>query len=158
MTRSAPPAEIFCKNCGTAFALTELSGQHKQLIDSLAAKGASLAMVDCPRCQRSVPVELREEAKGEQWKCPMSHCDGWVNEISIDADHFWGCGECGCCWKKQENLIRDITASIKKFPYRAVFYQQANGTLRPSAVTAFPGDSAKFAGEPQDNYSRYQRD
>ncbi|MCL2713505.1 MAG: hypothetical protein FWD68_02640 [Alphaproteobacteria bacterium] len=98
-----------------------------------------------------------EPLSQERWKCPVSHCDGWVSHVGSDEIAFWGCGECGSVWLDKDNLVREAREIVARFPYRAAFHEDVGGRLRPSRMIGFPGNSEKVEGEPVDTYPDFER-
>lgn len=106
--------KIKCLKCQKIFDATV---QQEQFINQSKSKNMSLIFIECSECHRNVPVNpsdlllLQETPKIEKdspIKCPI--CDGMVSFIENDTDgNFYGCGECGSIWRKQENLMKDIS-------------------------------------------------
>lgn len=105
--------KIKCLKCQKIFDATT---QQEQFINQSKSKNMSLIFIECSDCHRNVPVNpsdlLSQESpkieKDSLIKCPI--CDGMVSFIENDTDgNFYGCGECGSIWRKQENLMKDIS-------------------------------------------------
>jgi len=80
------------------------------------------------------------------WKCPVTHCDGWVVHVNPDEKYMdgrlqWVYGECGSFWRKKQNMINEVLNIVGTFPYRSVYYEIKDKEVKPSEVTSFPGDS-----------------
>jgi hypothetical protein len=116
--------KLNCKVCKRAF---ESSKKHNRLIDSLRAKGGTLAMVDCPVCSSGVSIELAEEAQKTPppYRCPKSGCAGWVSSVALKKRKaFDGCGACGSIWADREALFRDISTAVQRYAYRLKSYEK----------------------------------
>lgn len=109
---------VKCPKCQKIF---ETNTRQEQILNQAISKNMSLIMIKCPECRVNVPINPKESlsiipSKNENntsiFECPI--CGGIVSFIENDADgSFYGCGECGSIWRKQENLMREIS-EVKK--------------------------------------------
>jgi hypothetical protein len=92
-------------------------------------------------------------------RCPVSHCTGWVSQVtSSDEPAFWGCGECGAIWYREESLGQEIADIVVRYPYRAPCYTQTGGTWHPAPVEAEHSDYEDLVQtEPWDERSDFTR-
>ena len=89
----------------------------------------AFVFIDCPKCKMTLEVKFgapQMESGYPQYRCPVSQCSGWVNYVEEKRKKpFWGCGECGSKWFDKANLMKEITAIVKKFLYRAKAYKKS---------------------------------
>jgi hypothetical protein len=86
-------------------------------------------------------VEAEEEAEGDDgddeiwWTlaCPVSKCDGSVffSEDGVQEGKYWACDSCDSSWFDTKNLVKEIAAIIKKFPYRKKLYRKTDDGYEP---------------------------
>ena len=157
---SKTPDFVTCASCRHAF---ELDATQQALVEKLKGQGAPFVALECPACGLSFGIDLKPRVKQEEtWKCPVSHCDGWVSHVHIDERYLdggdqWGCGECGSFWRDKNNLIKEAREIVKKFPYRSVYYETRDGQLKPTEPGDCPNDSEKIESEPWDTAEDYER-
>ena len=154
---------IECSSCRKSFAP---SPEQQKFLESAKLKNIAFIALKCPNCGMSFGYDIKQSSeetnKPETWKCPISHCDGWVVHVDLDKKYSdgglqWACGECGSFWRSKDNLIKEVREIIKKFPYRSVFYDDINGQIMPSSVIWFPGSDEKIESEPYDTHDDYER-
>ena len=120
--------KTICNNCHTEFVLSE---EQEKFVSRMQNTGLKVVTIDCPHCNKPTlytddsryeHIRLDDKAEENLLRCPISHCIGLVCFIDSSPPHFWGCGECGHEWYKEEKLQKDISAIIKKYPYRKTCY------------------------------------
>lgn len=79
-----------------------------------------------PFSEEGLAISVAEPLSTCRWRCPVSHCSGWVVFVDHDPPGFWGCCECGADWEDEGSLQREISNIVVKHAYRAKCYQ-ANG-------------------------------
>lgn len=88
----------------------------------------------------------------QPYRCPVSHCTGWVVCVEDEEAPFWGCGECGSVWFQKANLLREIDSILALFPYRHSCYRQAEGEWLPTDPETIPKDyEERVEQEPWDD-------
>ncbi len=66
-------------------------------------------------------------------RTPLSGSHGYVSYMESEDEKFYGCGETGAIWRKEESLFRDIELIIKKYPHRTNCYTHTeNGWIANS--------------------------
>lgn len=124
-----------CQSCHRPFVLSE--GQAS-VVDAALKKGQIFIVIECPLCGMAttyVPHEgasLVVEKEDPPYRCPVSHCAGWVSFVEEDASGFWGCGECGSIWRKEKNLQSEITNIISRYKYRCGCYMKKSDRWIPA--------------------------
>ncbi|KRD08140.1 hypothetical protein ASE21_15710 [Flavobacterium sp. Root901] len=66
------------------------------------------------------------------YRCPVSHCIGWVDLIDDDNSSFFGCGECGSIWYEEKNFQKEITQIISLYEYRTKCYEEIGEKWLPA--------------------------
>ncbi|WP_276378603.1 hypothetical protein [Flavobacterium sp. H4147] len=66
------------------------------------------------------------------YRCPVSHCAGWVDLIEDKTSSFFGCGECGSMWHDEKNFQKEITQIISLHDYRAKCYNMIEDKWMPA--------------------------
>ena len=139
---------ITCEFCHHDF---EPQDPQKRLIERLeSSENGGLVMLECPNCFKD--IEFRVGDKGNSnpytYRCPVIGCTGWVSFITEQADEkFWGCGECGSIWYKEENLYKYISESISKYQYRSSCYKKIENSF-------IPGEESEEASNYEDLVER----
>ncbi len=125
----------------------ELSAKQEAFLSHARAGSMPVAYVDCPRCKRSVKVELgpKELAlEAPLARCPVARCTGWVVDISdklVDKKtNRWGCGECSNTWVDDKTLFAAIDSIVGKYPHRAAVYVRNGGSWSGVTLSAEPRD------------------
>lgn len=114
--------QSICQNCHVVF---KLKKKDINLVNKLQANGQKFIMLECPECGLGTHfvnlesvLENPQEYKvsDNQYRCPTSHCTGWVcNVHEGDGNNsFWGCGECGRIWPHIDLLFDDIKSITHK--------------------------------------------
>jgi hypothetical protein len=118
-----------CEMCHKTFMLSK---NDICLVEKAKANGQKFIMVECTECLLGtsyVPPGEKHLAPVNQdtdmpYRCPVSHCIGWV--VNVDSDDngrsFFGCGECGSIWYDKNTLYSEIAQIVKKYPYRKKSY------------------------------------
>lgn len=70
--------------------------------------------------------------KTSPYRCPVSHCAGWVDLIEDKTSSFFGCGECGSMWYDEKNFQKEITQIISLYDYRAKCYNMIEDKWMPA--------------------------
>lgn len=95
--------KIRCTSCQEIF---ETDENQEKFMTYAIGKGQKLAMLDCPLCYRSVPIDpahllshqppqTTKKGKEKPVQCPEC-ADGVLSYIDDPGEeNFWGCGECG---------------------------------------------------------------
>jgi hypothetical protein len=153
------PIEQECKICKRLFTLTK---EQEALYESKRAANHPLAL-GCPLCGRTWMLTFAKQEKEEahpQYRCPVSHCAGWVDCITAPkAKPFWGCGACGARWLDVENLYEEISAMAARYPYRKKCYKKAaGGKWLPVPLAEQPGNyEEQVEQEPFDKKNDFVR-
>jgi hypothetical protein len=74
-----------------------------------------------------------------------------VGEVdgSGGEEAFWGCGECGSVWHAKQDLLQEITAIVRRFPYREHCYENVEGSWEPGKPSKEVADyPERVASEP----------
>ena len=126
---------IKCDSCKTDFRPTS---DQLNFILSSREKRMTFIMLECENCGMSFP--FNPSAPGELDKTsdspirtPISGSHGYVSYIDSENEKFYGCGETGAIWRKEENLFRDIELIIKKYPHRTSCYTQIENGWIPNS-------------------------
>lgn len=146
-----------CDHCKEAF---ELDAEETARVDNAKSKGRHAIIVKCPNCEMSTFGQWAEvKPKEPMLRCPVSACSGQVVQVNEGGRVYRGCGECGSQWKQAASPQQEITAIIKKFPYRKKCYRKA-GELWVAAGS--DSEAANYeervAEEPDDPSDSYERD
>jgi hypothetical protein len=96
-------------------------------------RGHDTPLPPCKVRSRGVDPVAAEPPSMSTYRCPVSACSGWVDFIEGDDRPFWGCGECGSLWYQKVNLLKEIEAITRLFPYRNECYSQVGGEWLPAA-------------------------
>lgn len=120
---------VKCNSCGDEF---YPSGKFQMMMAKFIDQGHGLIMMECPKCYADIAWKPVEKKKGVPYRCPVSHCGGWVSYVeNFDDGKFWGCGECGATWRSNEGLMRDISSIQEKYEYRKTCYIKEAGSWAP---------------------------
>lgn len=101
-----------------------------------------------------------EDSSHPQYRCPVSHCAGWVDYIAEPkAKPFWGCGACGSRWLDVKNLYKEMQAIAAQYPYRRKCYKKAaGGKWLPVPLAQQPVDyEERVEREPFDKKDSFNR-
>jgi hypothetical protein len=76
------------------------------MLTNMAKQGQQFAMISCPTCHESAPINPvtllpPSNQPVEHLPCPLCK-DGFVVFVEVLADSFWGCGTCGNVWQSKE--------------------------------------------------------
>ena len=63
--------------------------------------------------------------------CPVSKCYGTVFFSEDEEGQYWMCDCCDSRWFDTKNLMKEIAAIIKTFPYRKQLYRKAEEGYEP---------------------------
>ena len=150
---------VCCSNCGKTFLP---KGKSREIIVSLADKGARLAMVECAVCGITTPCNPLEIVPGSKpssspwptfsdirFRCPAVACCAWVHEITDEDDKFWGC-DCGDVWRGQQALNQAITDIVKKFSHRKAVYVRKGKNWSPAPESQEPKNYEKLVEKERD--------
>jgi hypothetical protein len=116
--------ETTCDLCKRHFVLSETDAAR---VERAKANGMHALIVKCTHCETSTVVQWAEKPNGgllPPLRCPVSGCDGHVVEVTNDGPAYWGCGHCSSQWRDFANLQKEITAIVKRFPYRKKSYRK----------------------------------
>lgn len=146
-----------CDHCKRVF---ELDAEQTARVDNAKSKGRHAIIVKCPHCKLSTFVQWAEAApKQPMLRCPISACSGQVVQVKESGQEYWGCGECGSKWKQFDSLQQEITAIVKKFPYRKKSYRKSNNVWVAAGPESEVEDyEERVASEPDDPSDSYDRD
>ena len=77
-----------------------------------------------------------DEDESETFACPVSKCEGSVFLMEAGSDYddspaYWWCDCCDSKWLDKKNLMKEVDAIIKKYPYRAKLYKPVGGAWNP---------------------------
>jgi uncharacterized Zn finger protein len=145
--------QIICDKCGQAFEPTK---SDQRLVNAGIKKKMTLVMVECQHCYKYAAIDPRmlgastthqisPQQVPDLYRCPTSHCTGWVADISDVPTESgkkvkWGCGECGNVWKDDAALQRAISSIVARAPHRAAVYHQQGKNWLPVELKAQPVD------------------
>jgi hypothetical protein len=92
------------------------------------------------------------EFADECFRCPVSGCAGHVELVTEqDIVPHWNCAECGSIWYKKENLLKEISGIVKRFPYRKRCYRKSHDGWAPADSGKISLDYERYiGGEPED--------
>lgn len=156
--RRSGGASLVCPKCKKAFAPPP--GRNAAVEKALSKEGAP-AWLECPHCYHDFAVVHAgsEEEEDTPLRCPVVGCDGWVSYVTMKARApFFGCGECGSFWRKEASLFRDITAVVKRFPYRRKSYEKSGETWLPGDPDKETKDyEEKIAKEPAEHGTDFDK-
>lgn len=144
----------FCKREYT------LSDTDVTRVENGKAKGLHAIFVKCTQCTMTTVVQWAEKPVKETppLRCPVSACDGHVVHVTNDGPAYWGCGHCGSQWYDVAKLQQEITAIVKRFPYRKKSYRKAKGQWIAAGEEAEVEDyEDRVAEEPEDDTTEYRR-
>ncbi|QIQ21809.1 RHS repeat-associated core domain-containing protein [Zophobihabitans entericus] len=122
--------ETICQECHSKFLLSQ---EQKEFVSRMQSTGLKVIIIDCPYCNKPTPYTddlafknvIYQNTVGENLlHCPVSHCDGLISFIDYSKPYFWGCGECGKEWYKEEDLQNEISKIVQKYPYRQTCYEK----------------------------------
>lgn len=128
-----------CQACKKTFTLSHC---QQGIVTELKGKGLSFIMIECPNCGTSTPYmpdtihEPTQHKQNDVYRCPVSHCSGWV--AWIESSSFFGCGQCGSIWHDEKNLNDAIGQSVSNYPYRASCYKKINEQWTPAPIELQP--------------------
>lgn len=128
-----------CQVCHRTFTL---SHQQAILVTDLLKRNLNFIMVECPLCGFATNYKAENETiqninitvSPSSYRCPVSHCSGWVDFINEETSEFFGCGECGSIWHEEKNFQKEITDIISLYDYRAKCYEIILDKWMPSAI------------------------
>lgn len=150
---------IKCDSCKTDFRPT--SDQLNFILTS-KEKGMTFIMLECRNCGMSFP--FNPSAPGELQdtsdtpiRTPLSGSHGYSSYIDTEDEKFYGCGETGAIWRKEENLFRDIELILKKYPHRASCYTKTENGWIANSVEPDNMDEL-IDKEEVDEITEFQRD
>ncbi|MGB4811766.1 MAG: hypothetical protein WBP13_04705 [Methylophilaceae bacterium] len=90
---------INCQRCQINFTA---EAQQSTLLTAMAQRGQQFAMLNCPNCQHTFPINpvtLLAPIKQQLAPVPCPICvDGLVSFVEGHTKPFWGCGACGNIW------------------------------------------------------------
>ncbi len=149
-------AKVTCTVCGRAF---EVEGAAARRVARTVKDGDQALSLDCPFC-KTISIVLVEGAEpaGPSLRCPVPGCACFVSFVEKRGRKaaFWGCGECASIWRDAKNLQREITAIVKRFPYRKSSYKKVGGAWVPGRDPA--SLTAKIEREPREDPQEFERD
>jgi hypothetical protein len=146
-------------SCKRQFTLSEA---QETLFMSMQEKKQPVALT-CPLCGRTwlkTFAESKETQSHPQYRCPVSHCSGWVDYIQPQRSKpFWGCGACGSRWFDVENLFKEIQAITVCHTYRKRCYTRtSSGKWLPVPLSKQPSDyEEKVEREPYGEQGDFRR-
>lgn len=90
-------------------------------------------MLSCPNCGLGFGINPFEETSKKNddqilFRTPISGSHGFISIVNNAEGSFYGCGETGAIWRKEENLIRDVKKIIELYPHRKLCYIQNDST------------------------------
>jgi hypothetical protein len=151
-----------CENCRRDFLL---SGEEARRVSAMLAKQMAFIMVECPLCRLGTQYcptgSTINASKGEEpapYRCPVSHCAGWVSFINDAPAGFWGCGECGSFWRDSNNFQRELKQIAAKYRYRAMCYRPGKDNWTPAPFSEEVPDYERLVeDEPIDPQTEFMR-
>lgn len=151
---ATPAAPVTCVTCERGFDAEGLAA--KKVARTVKAGGSALSL-HCPFCEQVVMVLVSDAEQEALLRCPVPGCAGFVGLVPKKgkAPAFWGCGECGSIWRDVKNLYREITAIVRRFPYRKQSYKKSGAAWVPGRDPT--SLTAKIEREPREASREYER-
>lgn len=130
--------EIIKSECQTCHRTFTLSNQQAILVTDMLKRNLNFIMIECPLCGLATNYKAENETmqkliQPSPYRCPVSHCSGWVEFIDENSSGFFGCGECGSMWYEEKNLQKEITHIISLYNYRAKCYEMISYKWIPAS-------------------------
>lgn len=128
-----------CQSCHQTF---ELSNKQINLVTDLLNRGQKFIMLECSLCGLATNYQQENddiqnsaiEVDSYTYRCPVSHCTGWVELIEDSTSSFFGCGECGSIWHEEQSFQKEITQIVSLYNYRAKCYKMIENKWTPSPL------------------------
>lgn len=151
--------KLKCNHCGS---LNETDADQEQKIAKALQIGWTSLPFICSNCKRQYIGEFTKQdnqTSQNHFRCPVSHCAGWISYIEQDGHCVYACGECGSFWKEKNILFNEIIEITAKFPYRKKSYRfSSNGDITPVPLeneeTSY---EEQVETEPFDSLNVYER-
>lgn len=98
-------SSITCTRCNVAFTPSE---SQTKVITNMQRNGQAFAMMACPICQHTFPINpttLLAPRQNVDNALPCPACtDGLISLIHGNKKTYWGCGTCGNIWQTSADL------------------------------------------------------
>lgn len=140
--------KLVCSKCSKGF---PAPAGRAAAVERVLSKGGAPVWLECPHCLHDFfVVQGGDDDEEPPYRCPVLGCDGWVSYVVMKRRApFYGCGECGCYWRKEQSLYRDITDAVKQYPYRRKSYvKRGKGWLPANPDAESKNYEAKVETEP----------
>jgi hypothetical protein len=167
---------IVCPTCSDRFTFAPgMKVVAERMVAAAASAGRATVPIKCAKCGTDAALNVAtgvvepRDATPRPLKCPVAGCAGFVarlpkvppDHVGVDARAVEGpadvCGACGSVWADHAALLREIAASLVKYPYRAAWYSQDAGVITPSSATAANSVYDQVEREPADPASGFVR-
>lgn len=88
----------------------DVLGADAKLLDRAIASGQKMVMIQCQRCEMSVPFNTQTLTTPvvdpqNKYHCLVDGCDGLIVHFEIEESNHWGCGECGSVWDDEAEIL-----------------------------------------------------
>ena len=137
--------KVSCGFCGRTY---EASSGLENAFREWRSRRLRYGRLTCEKCGKNGPLDIRaarihQPVAGpppNQYRCPVSHCDGWVEHVKWRAKKIWRCGECGGEWATQADLFAHLEAVMKRYPYRKKVYRRVKDGWESVKLTEEPSN------------------